>query len=125
MILHVAMLEFLTDGSPVGELDPRVNLEALRAIRKRTEGPDLKYPVESVLRRGFAAEEIVETADEMGCDLIVMGTHGRTGLSRLLMGSVTENVLPNANCPVLVVKAAQGTSIPSAKHPTPEVLSVH
>ena len=65
-------------------------------MRKRVDGPDLKYPVETLLRRGYAAEGIIETAEEVGCDLIVMGTHGRTGLTRLLMGSVAENVLPKA-----------------------------
>jgi nucleotide-binding universal stress UspA family protein len=44
-------------------------------------------------------------AKETGCDLIVMGTHGRTGLGRLLMGSVAETVLRKAPCPVLTVKS--------------------
>ena len=61
----------------------------------------------------------------MGSDLIVMGTHGRTGLSRLLMGSVAENVLPKANCPVLIVKPAQGISALTSDQPAEEVLSVH
>ena len=43
-------------------------------------------------------------AKDIKCDLIVMGTHGRTGLGRLLMGSVAEQVVRNASCPVLTVK---------------------
>ena len=43
-------------------------------------------------------------AQENNCDLIVMGTHGRTGLCRILMGNTAESVLPRAKCPVLVVK---------------------
>ena len=43
-------------------------------------------------------------ADDFRCDLIVMGTHGRTGLDRMLMGSVAEEVLRRARCPVLAVK---------------------
>lgn len=54
---------------------------------------------------GSAASEIVEYARTHGFDLIVMGTHGRRGLSHLLMGSVAERVLRTAPCPVLTVKA--------------------
>jgi nucleotide-binding universal stress UspA family protein len=57
------------------------------------------------LEEGFAATEIVRLASEIPCDLIVMGTHGRTGLGRLLLGSVAEQVLRKANCPVLSVKS--------------------
>jgi nucleotide-binding universal stress UspA family protein len=53
---------------------------------------------------GDPAEAIVQTAEEERADLIVMGTHGRTGLTRLLMGSVAEAVVRKAKCPVLTVK---------------------
>ena len=53
---------------------------------------------------GEPSREILRVAREHGCDLIVMGTHGRTGLARLLMGSVAEAVLRRAPCPVLTVK---------------------
>lgn len=56
---------------------------------------------------GDAADQINRIAQETRCDLIVMGTHGRTGLQRLLMGSVAENTLRNASCPVLLVKQAK------------------
>jgi nucleotide-binding universal stress UspA family protein len=55
--------------------------------------------------KGDVAEEIFRLAKVVNCDLIVMGTHGRTGLRRLLMGSVAEEVLRNAACPVVAVKA--------------------
>jgi len=51
-------------------------------------------------------EVILEVAQDCGADLLVLGSHGRTGLSRLLMGSVSERVLGQAQCPVLVVKAS-------------------
>ena len=66
--------------------------------------------METVLKRGYPAEEIVLTAQDNHSDLIVMGTHGRTGLSRLLMGSVAESVLPKSTCPVLLVKSNQRAS---------------
>lgn len=52
---------------------------------------------------GSAAENIVAEAEKEGSDLIVMSTHGRTGLAHILMGSVTEYVLRNARCPVFSV----------------------
>jgi nucleotide-binding universal stress UspA family protein len=65
-------------------------------------GRDLR--VERVLLEGDPAAGILEKARELPCDLIVMGTHGRTGVGRLLMGSVAEAVLRRAPCPVLTVK---------------------
>jgi nucleotide-binding universal stress UspA family protein len=67
--------------------------------------PDRNIRVEHRLKQGDAASEIVRVAEETQCDLIVLGTHGRTGLKRLVMGSVAEQVLRNASCPVLAVKA--------------------
>ncbi len=49
-------------------------------------------------------EGIVDTAVAIGADLIVMGSHGRTGIEKLLLGSVTQRVLQDAKCPVLVVR---------------------
>ena len=55
---------------------------------------------------GSPATSIVQLAEREGVDMIVMPTHGRTGLVRLLMGSVAEEVVRKAKCPVLTVKAA-------------------
>jgi len=57
-----------------------------------------------LLRTGDARELINQTAKELGADLIVMGTHGRRGMRRALLGSVTENVVRTAPCPVLTVR---------------------
>ncbi len=57
-----------------------------------------------LLRTGDARDVINQTARELDCDLIVMGTHGRRGVSRALLGSVTETVLRTAPCPVLAVR---------------------
>lgn len=57
---------------------------------------------------GYAAEEILNTAAEEKVELIVMGTHGRRGIDRILFGSVAERVVKNAQCPVLTVRP--GTS---------------
>jgi len=60
--------------------------------------------VRGLLLEGPAVDTIVRTARARRADVIVMGTHGRTGLSRLLMGSVAERVVGTAPCPVLTVR---------------------
>jgi nucleotide-binding universal stress UspA family protein len=60
---------------------------------------------------GSPAEAIVHLAEKEGANLIVMPTHGRTGLSRLLMGSVAEEVVRKAKCPVLTVKPAPASAM--------------
>ena len=57
-----------------------------------------------VIRRGYPAAEILQMAEEGGFDLIVMATHGHSGLEHALLGSITEKVLRKAHCPVLVVR---------------------
>ena len=59
--------------------------------------------VNSVELSGDAAEKIVSFTAEFGCDVIVMGTHGRTGLKHLAVGGVTEKVIRLSSCPVLVI----------------------
>lgn len=64
-----------------------------------------KVPFEGVV--GFTAspyEFIVETAEKHGCDLIVMASHGRTGLNKLILGSETQKVLSHTHLPVLVLR---------------------
>ncbi len=62
------------------------------------------------VRTGNAAEEILKAAEEMGAELIAMSTHGRSGLRRLAFGSITDKVLHGAGIPVLMVRAAEGTT---------------
>lgn len=70
------------------------------AQRLRDAGIDAR----SQLRVGHPAEQIVKAAESWQADLVVMGSHGRTGLRRLLMGSVARNVLHHAPCSVLIVR---------------------
>ena len=85
----------------------------------RPTNPEI--PVRHVFLEGDPAEEIVRYGRDTGMDLIVMGTHGRTGLERLLLGSVAEKVLRDAACSVLVVKLPRG--IPAAERPAVSVSS--
>ncbi len=61
-------------------------------------------PAKGEVLTGYAAEEIVNKAEDENVDIIVMGTHGRTGLDRILFGSVAENVVKNAKPPVLTIR---------------------
>lgn len=65
-------------------------------------------PVDHVFLEGDPASELVRYAGETDTDLIVMGTHGRTGVERLLMGSVAEQVMRGAPCSVMCVKLPKG-----------------
>jgi nucleotide-binding universal stress UspA family protein len=77
--------------------------EKLEEVRERLEATDV--PVTLHYRRGHPALTIAETAKETGCQLIVMGTRGQSGLAHVLLGSVAERTLRAAPCSVLVVKA--------------------
>ena len=86
-----------------------------RAKRSLDELPDPRLGPKLAVRRvltGNAAREIVKYADASGIDLIVLGTHGRTGMSHWMMGSVAEKVVRLAPCPVLVVRPPHMTSKP-------------
>ncbi len=74
---------------------------ALREIEEACEEQAIGCKVQ--VREGHPADEILATSGEH--DLVVMGTHGRSGLEHLLLGSVTEKVIRHADCPVLVVRA--------------------
>jgi nucleotide-binding universal stress UspA family protein len=74
-------------------------LEA-RAAEMRNAGVTARWE----MAVGAPWEEIVRAAEKEGVDLIVMGTHGRRGLDRLLLGSVANKVIRTANCPVLTVR---------------------
>ncbi len=84
----------------------------LRGELDKLRPHEASLKVERVLKEGDAGTEILRMAKETSSDVIVMGTHGRTGLSRLLMGCVAEAVSRKAHCPVLTVK-----------HPFPETCS--
>ena len=74
---------------------------ALEAAASRVRRPGRDVGV--ALRQGTAWSEVVALARETKADMIVMGTHGRRGLSRMLLGSVAEKVVRTASCPVLTV----------------------
>ena len=78
--------------------------EALDEAKQRIELMSPGIAVKTALRQGAPWAEIGALAREAPCDLIIMGTHGRTGLKHALLGSVTEKVVRTAPCPVLTVR---------------------
>jgi nucleotide-binding universal stress UspA family protein len=110
-LVHVydAMIYALPDGftfAPPQQLSSL--LEALEAQLGRAKGQVLEAGasrVDTKLLQGLVAGEIVEFATREGYDLIVMGSHGRTGLQHLLLGSVAERVVRMATCAVLTTKS--------------------
>lgn len=96
-------------GSPGDKSYWRQQLEQVRPSNP-------KLSVSHVLLEGDPAGEISRFAAEAGIDVVVIGTHGRTGVDRLVMGSVAERVMREAPCSVLVVKLPKG--IASTVQPT-------
>ena len=116
---------FATDFSPSSDAAEKVAIEYARALEARLhvlhvtlgsagkkhldnlkglkENIPASIDVVTAVETGNPAKQIVRYAERVEADLIVMGTHGRTGVTRALMGSVTERVVRTANCPVLTV----------------------
>lgn len=100
-----AVLVRTQDGREV-TMDAFLGEESRRLLDEMVESVEAlaKAPHHEVVQGGVAHVSIVERAKAIDADMIVMGTHGRSGLSHLLMGSVAEKVLRAAPCPVLVVR---------------------
>jgi universal stress protein A len=104
IFLHVAVPELpRTAGHAIVEVNQQIEKERTQLLQLRPTHPEISCRHETI--RGDAAEVIVKFANENQVDLIVMATHGRSGLSRLLLGSVAEEVLRQAICPVLTIRA--------------------
>lgn len=107
ILLHVV--------EPVYIADPAVSTETMMLVEERAgiaahelariaAGMRRRPRIHTLVLRGAPAQVIVETAARCRVDLIVMGTHGRTGMAPLLIGSVAEKVIRTARCPVLTVR---------------------
>jgi nucleotide-binding universal stress UspA family protein len=103
LILHVGVpLTVAAGESHYGLTEP--NLPELRSQLEDIHAAVPDVVCEHRVETGDPSSAIVRVAREEGCDMIVMATHGRRGISRLFMGSVTEEVMRHAPCPVLTVK---------------------
>lgn len=104
VIVHVEEPAAAYGGGELYYGVPDPGHEDLKAMLSRVVPIDPQVPYEHRMLEGDPAASIVHLAEELKADLIVMGTHGRTGLSRLVMGSVAEALVRRAPCPVLTVK---------------------
>lgn len=89
---------------------PMDSLEAAaaKALESATARLKARYPnSDSALRSGTAVDQVLATREELGADLIIMGTHGRRGVSRMLLGSVAEKTVRLAPVPVLTVPSKE------------------
>jgi nucleotide-binding universal stress UspA family protein len=106
ILMHVAPAEVLAGGTFYAPPDLRPARDELTKMREQAAEAGLEGSVENRFCQGDPATEILLAAEETGCDMIVLGSHGRTGFRRLLMGSVAESVIRRAPCLALVVKDA-------------------
>jgi len=109
-VLHVPQTTTLlfTDFSPPVDLlalDREIEAAAREKleswVQRHIKG---KLPVRIVVRSGVTHEVVAKVAEDAGASVIVMATHGRKGIGRAILGSVTERVLREAPCPVLVIR---------------------
>ncbi len=97
--------EVVLAGATIDDIQQRQSAEAERhtvAAGERIAAPGLT--VETAVREGDPRTVIVDDADAWHADLIVVGSHGRTGLKRLVLGSVAQSVVAHAHCSVEVVR---------------------
>jgi nucleotide-binding universal stress UspA family protein len=113
-VLHIAGILDPHDRVTIGEIHELPTYETAEKIQKliaehtaaafagRPTHGDVQFHVHA--RIGKAAHEILELAQDVGADLIYIGSHGKSGVERLLLGSVSERVAREAKCPVMVVR---------------------
>lgn len=103
-LLHVVEPPYL----PASEMGVVVEVESREDAQKELEKLGTRLaatvPCQTVIRKGSAQIETIDAAKALGSDLIILGTHGRTGVERLLMGSTVEKVVRRAGCPILIVR---------------------
>jgi nucleotide-binding universal stress UspA family protein len=119
VVLHVAVPPTVIYGEGILPPNPELQLQEEQRQLDSLQTPQPGVRAERRLEEGDPATEILRVAQEIGANIIVMGTHGRTGLTRLLMGSVAERVVRKASCPVMTVT----TPFPNAE-PAPAMAAV-
>ena len=102
----------MTEPLPIADISDQLEYSAERELPKIAECEQCAgLEIEELIVHGEAASEIVRVAKDRKVDLIVVSSHGRTGLGRMLFGSTAEAVVRHASCPVLVVKPSEEAGI--------------
>lgn len=101
----IAPTDFTFGPLSMTDVEDKLAIRAMESLKEMI--PKLSLPsdrIEIKVARGIASQEIIKVAEETKADLIVMGTHGYTGLTHALLGSTAERVVRRAPCPVLTMK---------------------
>jgi universal stress protein A len=102
--LSLAYAEFVPPVS-MADIDLAIEKSAREELERWAKAHLRKVPrVDTLVRRGITHEVICDVAEEVGASVVVVATHGRKGIGHLVLGSVTEQVIRHAPCPVLVIK---------------------
>lgn len=111
VMMHMAPTSMESQGAIVADLAEDVVAAERATAASELEGVAASIraagasSVDIVIEEGTPGQAIVDTAVREGCDLIIMATHGRSGLKRAVLGSVADHVLHNAPCPVLLCRS--------------------
>ncbi|MCI0527854.1 MAG: universal stress protein [Nitrospira sp.] len=111
-LVHVFEIQFFIHAGVSPSIQPEVykwiersKIEVSKMLKALVETVQQEgVKTSSILKEGTPFLEILKTAKEVSADLIVLGTHGRTGLSHVMMGSVAERVVRKSTCPVFTVR---------------------
>ncbi len=114
LIVHVEEPPLAYGGGELYYGLPEPNSERIQKMLEDVKPSDPAVPFEHRLTMGDPAAEVVRIAEEESAEMIVMGTHGRTGLTRLLMGSVAEAIVRRSPCPVLTYREVDAKLAKSA-----------
>jgi universal stress protein A len=124
VLLHIDELPSgVTADTPVKPSDTKTETTAAEHLRSASTGrlarflPFFEAKGVSVAQRvdaGKVTDSILAAIEEVGADLVIMGTHGRRGMSRLVLGSVAETVMRQASCPVMTVRTMHKPSCEAA-----------
>jgi nucleotide-binding universal stress UspA family protein len=123
---HVLHVVTVLDSDQSYQTAEQVRSDLLAHVHQRIHdrAPGLEVEVFAHVRIGDAADEILDLSSEIGADLIIVGAHDRSAIGRLLLGSVSESVVDNARCTVLVarpktyahVELAPVEEVPESEH---------
>ncbi len=110
-------LEITLQGAATPEMGVMADYDTSAEVRKELDRLQARCAnqvrCEVMMRNGTAESEIIKVARELASDLIILSTHGRTGLERLLLGSTVEKVVRRAGCPIFIVRPHEHDFIPS------------
>lgn len=103
--IHYEMYDVYSEIHAPAQIDEIIREQVNKSLNKNAAAiQESGVAVRKILKVGDVIQEILNTVSEEGVDLIVIGTHGRKGISRFLLGSTTEKLIRSATCPVLTVR---------------------